>query len=232
MATIRICGIYKITNTMNGKCYIGQSVNIEKRWEYYKYGTKDNTPILYAIRKHGLNNFKFEVVEECSIESINTRERYWIDRINSLSPNGYNLSTGGRKTTWTYRPSAETLKKRSIALTGKKRTEETKRKMSESQKGRKVSPEIVEKIRQANLGKKPWNKGTPMSDNAKKKLSESKTGKPSTWRRQQLKRSDGKIFESIAIAAEQIGANRATICKHLAGKLKTVHGFTFERVAV
>lgn len=95
-------GIYKITNLINGKCYIGQSVNIAKRWSVerryafiesrpeYKY------PLSCAFRKYGVENFEFEVIEECSRELLNERECYWADYYNSYAPYGYNLSYCGR----------------------------------------------------------------------------------------------------------------------------------------
>jgi group I intron endonuclease len=227
MATIT--GIYKITNTINGKCYVGQSVNVTKRWQYYQYGSKDHTPILFAIDKYGKENFVFEVIEECDRELLNDREIFWIKELSALSPNGYNLSAGGRKTTWLYKPSKETLQKRSVALTGKKRSAETRLKMSIAQKGRKVSLEHRQKLSEANKGQPAWNKGVPMTDEVKKKVAESKRGKSAYWRAVKIARSDGTIFESITSAAKDIGVHRITIQKHLQGRLKTVRGFTFER---
>lgn len=228
MAKEKICGIYKITNKVNGKCYIGQSVNIYKRWEYYKYRCKDSTPILSAIRKYGVDSFVFEIIEKCEIANINEREIYWIATLSSCAPYGYNLSTGGRNTTWVYKPSVETLKKRSIALTGKKRTAETKLKMSEAQKGKNLSDAHKEALRKSNIGRPSSNKGKPMTDAVKAKMIASKLGKPATWRMRPVIRSDGEMFQSVTIAAKAINAHKATIHKNLQGKLKTVHGFTFK----
>ena len=89
-----ICGIYKITNTQNGKIYIGQSRHIYRRWTEHKCDAKDesNPTLLYkAFRKHGEQNFKFEVLEECSPDNLTDRENYWIYHYNTLSPNGYNI---------------------------------------------------------------------------------------------------------------------------------------------
>lgn len=89
-----ICGIYKITNTQNGKAYIGQSRHIYRRWTEHKCDAKDeNNPILLykAFRKYGEQNFKFEILEECSPDSLTDRESYWIYHYNTLSPNGYNI---------------------------------------------------------------------------------------------------------------------------------------------
>lgn len=88
-------GIYKITNTENQKMYIGQSRNIDQRWKTHrrmalKAKSTDNDSHLYnAMRKYGLEKFKFEVVEECAINLLNDREKYWILEYNSVEE-GYN----------------------------------------------------------------------------------------------------------------------------------------------
>lgn len=97
-------GIYKITNQVNGKCYIGQSVNIKRRWTAEKNKAFDeldkcyNYPLSRAIRKYGLENFLFEVIEECTREELNEKERYWINRYDTYF-NGYNQSLGGDNST-------------------------------------------------------------------------------------------------------------------------------------
>ncbi len=228
-----LCGVYCVTNRSTGKKYIGQSVNIYKRWEYYYYaGNKDNTPILAAIKKYGIDEFDFRIVEECERAMLNDKEIFWISKEGSCCPNGYNLSTGGRSTTWLYKPSKETLEKRSTALTGQKRSEETKRKMSAAQKGRVLTSGHKNKISLANKGKISSNKGVPMSPSAKEKLSASKSGTKAPWRYVPLIRSDGTTFSCIDEAAKELGANRATIHKHLKGKLKTVHGYTSVKESV
>lgn len=88
-------GIYKITNKVNGKCYIGQSINIEGRLESHKC-SKSNRYLNNAIRKYGLDNFLFEILELCSINDLDIRERYWISYFKSNNrDHGYNLTSGG-----------------------------------------------------------------------------------------------------------------------------------------
>lgn len=83
-------GIYKITNP-SGKIYIGQSVDIKRRFIDYKKSLKKQQIRLYnSIKKYGYENHIFEVVEECNIELLNKRERYWQDYYNVLSNNGLN----------------------------------------------------------------------------------------------------------------------------------------------
>jgi group I intron endonuclease len=59
-------GIYKITNKINGKVYIGQSINIERRWKEHISDKRKNSLIHLAIEKYGEKNFNFEIIEECS----------------------------------------------------------------------------------------------------------------------------------------------------------------------
>lgn len=96
------CGIYKITNLINNKVYIGQSIEISKRWKAHisyannKLSKEYNTSIHNAIRKYGENNFKFEIIENCRKEDLDNKEKYWIKFYDSINRNkGYNLTTGG-----------------------------------------------------------------------------------------------------------------------------------------
>lgn len=95
-------GIYKITNNLNNKCYIGQSVHIERRFSEHCFPSK-KSQISLAIQKYGKENFSFEIIEECSIEELNKREQFWIKHYNSLSPNGYNITEDTSSTHTNYR---------------------------------------------------------------------------------------------------------------------------------
>lgn len=89
-------GIYKITNKINGKSYIGQSINIEQRWKEHKY--KDRPSLIHqAIVKYGVDNFNFEILEECEQNLLNKKEKYYISFFNTIAPNGYNVEDGGTK---------------------------------------------------------------------------------------------------------------------------------------
>ena len=94
-----VSGIYKITNKVNGKCYIGQSINIKKRLSQHKSQTYRNihiNKILYqAIKKYGIENFTFDIIEKCETNSLDDREKYWIEYYDSYN-NGYNGTKGGK----------------------------------------------------------------------------------------------------------------------------------------
>ena len=110
--------VYKITNIINNKCYIGITDNLENRWYQHKHcpfwKSSKETPLYKAIRKYGLENFKFEILEE-NIESrtlLGEREKYWIKFYQShLSQHGYNKSWGGEDYKGEYNQRAKLTQK-------------------------------------------------------------------------------------------------------------------------
>ncbi len=89
--------IYKITNKINNKIYIGQSVRPFERFSQHCYNKQTNISLINkAIQKYGKENFNFEIIES-DIENYNEREKYWIKYYNSMIPNGYNLTEGGEE---------------------------------------------------------------------------------------------------------------------------------------
>ena len=86
-------GIYKITKKENGKSYIGQSNDIERRFSEHKI--KIDIPIEVAIKKYGTDAFNFEIIEECPLDKLDEREKYWIAFYNTYKEFGYNCNEGG-----------------------------------------------------------------------------------------------------------------------------------------
>lgn len=105
-----ITGIYMFINKSNNKKYIGQSIDCNRRYAEHKrsgdpehYSAKNerdsNTPIHRAFQKYGFENFDYIILEECSKENLDKRERYWISFYHSTDKSyGYNLSEGGQDT--------------------------------------------------------------------------------------------------------------------------------------
>jgi len=150
-------GIYKITNP-NGKVYIGQSTNIPYRFLLYKrISCKQQKKLYNSLLKHGVKNHSFEIIENCSIQLLNERERYWQDYYNVLE-NGLNL----RLTKSTDRNgyfSNETKIRMSNAQKGKKPSLETRKKFSDRMKGvestfkgKKHSQKSIDLIIEKNKG--------------------------------------------------------------------------------
>lgn len=99
-------GIYIITNLHNGKMYVGQSVNIAARVHFhecsfdYKESPAYKKMLYAAIRKYGITAFRADVLEECKESELDSRERYWIQKlctcVQDKNSNGYNISRGGK----------------------------------------------------------------------------------------------------------------------------------------
>lgn len=168
-------GIYKITSPTN-KLYIGQSLNIEKRFnQYKKIRCKCQVALYRSLLKYGVENHKFEVIEECSIELLNERERYWQDYFKVLVF-GLNckLTKTNDKSGKLSNSTKEKIKQKAI---GRKASDETKLKMSIVRKGKKGgmlgkthSIETKNKISIFNLGKK-------YSKETREKISKANKGK-------------------------------------------------------
>lgn len=144
-------GIYKITETATGKCYIGQSVCIERRFKEHQ-------------KKRPLDLFSYEVVQECCDGLLDIMERFFIKKWNTLAPSGLNRTTGG--TGKFGHMDEEHKQKISIAnkgkpskLRGASLSEEHKQNISLARKGWNYSEETKKKLSDAHIGKSSWNKG-------------------------------------------------------------------------
>ena len=159
-----LTGIYGLKCKATGKWYIGQSVNIHKRWGNYKKISCKRQPKLYgALKKYGYENFESEIIEYCDPVDwiLNYREMYWIRIVNAFS-NGYNCTEGGGG----GKVCEET--KRKISNGQKNMSEETRAKWKLGQIGKKHSPETCKKL--SDISKN-------MSDETKLKMSLAAKGK-------------------------------------------------------
>ena len=86
-------GIYKITKKSNGKSYIGQSNDIKRR--FIEHQGKNELAIDKAIQKYGYKAFTYEIIEECNLNELDEKEKYWITYYNTYKGFGYNCNEGG-----------------------------------------------------------------------------------------------------------------------------------------
>lgn len=124
--------IYKITNKINGKIYIGQTIKkLKTRWKKHKescLSNRNNFAIYSAMRKYGIKNFTIEEIDGANNQSeLNYKEWLLIHKLNSLVPNGYNLREGGNGRGRWHSLSIEKLRESNL---GKKASKETKEKQS------------------------------------------------------------------------------------------------------
>lgn len=151
-------GIYKITNIANGKCYIGSAITISSRLRVHKSGLqrnkKINAHLQRAYNKHGLLNFKFEVLEYVTDKAqLLFREQIWINYFESYNPNfGYNKRKIPNSNLGVKRPHSEETKKKigeanSKSQLGKEHAWWTIAKMSSAKKGKIKSEQAKENMR-------------------------------------------------------------------------------------
>ena len=137
------CGIYMIQNKVNNKMYIGQAVDIEKRWKHHMWGLgggyHDNKHLQNSWKRDGEENFEFTILLECEESDLNMYEEYFIFELMTYDPIvGYNKNYGGdsgRPTEETKRKISENQKGAKNHNFGKHFSKETRRKMSLSMRG-------------------------------------------------------------------------------------------------
>jgi len=179
--------IYKITNTINKKAYVGITVNADPlhRWISHKSNNRNGRgcPLLMkAFKKHGEDAFTFEVLIICFDEDVYKYEKEYIIKYNGMSPNGYNVAEGGKS---------------GRNFLGKTHSEETKHKISVASKKYSSRPEVRERYRQTAI---EFNKTHNISDLLKKSekwkkaLEEGRIGRKGSTRSDDIK---AKISEGL-----------------------------------
>lgn len=140
--------IYVITNKKNGKQYVGQTNNPKRRWAEHKAtgntGHFKYASYLYnAMQQDGIDSFDFNILETVPIEQICEKEVFWISKLNTIVPNGYNILVGGVALYGEHNP-----------FYGKHHTEETKQLISSKNQGRPISEREREIRRKCNAGER------------------------------------------------------------------------------
>lgn len=225
-------GIYKITNKINNKCYIGQSNNIKRRFtEHRCIGHETNKSLKIAYKKYGIENFGFEILEECTLEELNEKEIYWI---NKLKPQ-YNRTSGGDGTP-NHCVSEETRKK--LKQKGKefweKLDENIKNKiitnnLKRPKIGHEVSEETRKKLRECNLGKKQSIE--TIKKRKQTMINKKQNGYVQTNQGHNKKViciEKNKIYKSVKEAGLENEVRPSCISGVLKGRYKTCKGLHFE----
>ena len=173
--------IYKITNIITKKCYIGETKksNPYLRWNEHKRKIEQGIgcPALQdAVKKYGIDNFKFEVLIICFDEDRYKIEMEYIKKFNSISPNGYNLTIGGEGGGfYGKKHSQETINNISIKM--KQKYIDNPELRNENSKKQKIimnTPEIKLKIREGLKNSEKWKNSIKGNHNKKVHTEETK----------------------------------------------------------
>ena len=226
-------GIYKITNTINDRFYIGSSVNIHKRLNEHKRMLRknihDNDFLQKSWNKHGEDHFKFEIIELIIDKStLIIREQFYLDLINPFNENTtYNICKiagnmlGFKHSEETKKLLSDLHKGNKYSL-GFKHSDITKDKMSKSKTGKKHNLETINKMISSSIGR-------TQNDETKEKLSIINKGKTATNKVKiyQLDLNDNiiKLWDSITEAANYFNITPSSISSVCNGRNKTINGY-------
>ncbi len=241
--TNKICGVYTITCTVNGRVYVGSSIDVARRFRHHiralQEDKHDNRYLNHSWKKYGEAAFLLDVIEIVSNPKLLIeREQWWIDRLNSANRSkGFNISPHAGNTLG-VKYSEESKRKISIAKMGKghPHSDESRRRISDALRDRIFSPEHRQKISAAAQNRtfsdetrrkiSEAGKGRvlgPMSDETKRKLSEAKRGrKMSEEQKRQIsetlrrKRSERKVPNS-KLSPEDVAVIKSLLAKGLTG---------------
>lgn len=185
--------IYKITNAINKKIYIGFTTKtIQERFKTHIANAQHhiNRRLYDAMNHYGYGNFEIEALEEnSSIDELKQREIFWIKFFNSTDPKiGYNMTEGGDGCNCVKYMSEDARKIRS-------------QKISEKLKGRKLSKEHIEKIRESNQQKH-------ISEETKQKLHEARLGKINVFKRNECRVVDKSQLQNFLDNGYQLGQGK------------------------
>ena len=199
-------GIYKITSPSR-RVYIGQSVNVKKRFNAYKFlDCKCQRKIYNSLKKYGFEKHKFEILIECEVSELNDKERYFQEIYNSVN-NGMNCSFT-KSTDRNGYHSKESIELMKIARA--KRGPESFAKYSETRTGSKLSEETKRKISEKLKGQK-------LSIETKLKMSFSKSGSGNSKSKKVLCTITNKIYDSVAICERENDIKFNSLCNKLNG---------------
>lgn len=213
--------IYKYTSKTSGKSYIGQTNNPVARKKAHAKAAHDFA-FASAIKKYGFEDFDYEILEEnLSLDDANARESFYIESLNTLSPNGYNLRGGGGNAVF----SEESRLKLSQVMTGKQKSEKHRQSIAAVQTGKKRKPhseEVKMRIRLSNLGKKRSEETRLRVSLAKSNISEETRLKLSAARKGKTLTDDHKQKISTGLIGHVISEEtKAKIGNANLGKVRT-----------
>lgn len=206
--------IYLFTNKTNGKQYVGQTVR-DFKVRLQEHLRKQDIIFDKALNKYGIDNFEYDIIDQAeTIEELNAKEIFWINKLNSITPNGYNQCCGGENTLG-FKHREDSRRKMSLV----KRKKGSMKGKNNHYYGKKHSPEVLQKMKDA------W------TEERKQLASERSKAMDRSYLFVKVKNVDtGEIFNSVKEAAAAYGLKDTHISKVCKGKGKTTGGFRWEYV--
>lgn len=188
-------GIYKITNLTTGQSYVGQTIDIERRFAEYRCPKRSHNPKLNAdFEKYGIENFEFSILEVCEKASLDEREQFYIKK---LDP--YYNQIGKPRSAGTRRKLSAAGKRWWNALDAESQSRIINNNLTGPRKGHSVNKETREKLRRANLGKRRFRPVVIIET--------------------------GQVFPGVKECAEFLGVSLSAVRYNIQGKTDKTKGY-------
>ena len=227
----KITGIYRIISP-NGKMYIGQSIDIRKRWAHHrKFAGRGHPKLFDSFLEYGVENHTFDIIQTCDREMLDELERYYISLYDSFdSENGLNLRSGGIIGTKFADSSKKLISQK---MTGIKRSQEFKDRCRNRMIGNKHSDETKRKMSVSSKGLNTWSIGKSLSEETKRKISEFHLGKYFGTKEKAvmqltMRGCPIRIYQSQRQAGRLTGISSKKINHNILGNTKSAGGFKWE----
>jgi group I intron endonuclease len=204
--------IYKVVNKLNGMMYIGQTKNdLYERWRGHKKITSNCLYLKNALQKYGVENFSFKLICICFDEDLDFYEVEYIQKHNTIVPNGYNIRDGGnsgKHNEITKLKISNSLKNRTKNITNRRvgipHTLSTKERISKALKGRVMKKETIQKLSKLNT-----KHNILQYDSQNKEIS---------------------TYPNIIECAKSLGVSKAAVSMVCTGKRKSLKGYLFKYI--
>lgn len=219
-------GIYCFTNKLNGKKYVGQSRQLNRRYHGHindamnpDRAKTDSSVFHAALRKYGIENFDYQILEECKASELNEREIYWIKELHSyILEDGYNLTYGGDNFTPNYYFSSEDL----LHYWNDLKLTVTQIYKTYGSTGKKIREQLIE----LGISKEEIEQRT-----YEKRLEIIQKGIPKRLRKINQYDLEGNFiqsFNSLTEAAKSVNGNKGNISQVANGKYQTAYGYKWK----
>lgn len=225
-------GIYKVTNKVNGKCYIGQSKNIARRfWEHRCISHESNPLIRDDLQRYGKENFAYEVLEECGVSDLDEREAYYIA---AFKPEYNTKGLTGQGIHYTDQATRDKIRKSAKrwwnSLSGETKERIIKHNLKGRHIGYRMTAEQKDRLSKANLGKKQSAETIEKRKEAIRRLKETGAYVQTNagHKKSIVCLNDNMTFESVKSAAEAYGIKPSSISAVLNGRQNTAKGLRFK----
>lgn len=208
--------VYCITHKATGMRYVGQTRGAAgDRWmNHIVADNNKQSRIKRAIKKHGRDAFDFAVIDIAeTVDQLDHKERFWIEKLNTVSPNGYNLMLGGQSIRKFSEETIEKMRAAGIARHNGAISKRRARKMRTEEEKVEARKAHIAKMAESKRGKPTWLSTNGLTDAMVEKMRASKIGVPIPKKWKAIEGSDGSYYASLKEAISKVSVSIADVVR-------------------